>query len=623
MRICRARHVFSGGLEAARRCPLAIGVVLAAALAVPAGATGDAAPESVTGSGVVAATQFKIAVAGGPFGQDPSGSLRLQGFFNFTATPTCMNIADNAGVVGFRIDNGPMAGQGFLAASEPDASGHTVQYSSVLTAPPTACPPDDAPAPPGGIENGGGGGVFAGQITDAGGPPSPLPLAQHQFSTSAVSAGVRAIAQAQDGTVWFIEPDANRLVSISDDASGTMHQYDVPTAGAGISSIAADLSHCTPTGCAGGMWFTELNANQVGHVSPDGSMSEYPLPTAQARPSAIASDLTGGAWFTEPGADRIGRVAAAGQVIEYQLPTRGVEPIAIAADDDTTAGGAWFAEAAAKRIGFIDDRGRISEYSLPPGAGSPTAIVADGAGAGAWFLEPSTNTIGHIDRPGDINQYPIPTADASPQGLASGTGPDASSGGAWFSETSTGQLGFISSSGQFSQFTTPGAHPDALAFVPSIDVPPTDGYSKYQAIWWTDPAGPNVGYATFPLSVSSGVPLIPPPPPPSYVRASLARRLTVRGNRIRLTLRCAGVSGRCAGQVALTVAGARAADATSPLAKATFRIAPNQRRKLVLSMNRTGQQLLRTHRRGLPVTIDISSHGHFTTSRRTATLRLR
>lgn len=622
MRISDARRVLSGGRETARRRPLAVGAVLAVALALPAGATGDPAPESVTGSGVVAATQFTIAVAGGPFGQDPSGSLELQGFFNFTATATCMNIASNAGVVGFRIDSGPRAGQGFLAASEPDASGHTVQYSAVLTAPPTACPPDDAPAPPDAIENGGGGGVFSGQLTDAGGPPSPLPLSQHAFSVSAAPTGARAIAQAQDGTLWFAEPDANRLVSISDDTSGTMHAYGVPTAAAGISSIAPDLSPCTPPGCTGGMWVTEANANRVGHVSANGSMTEYALPTAQASPSAIAGGLDGGAWFTEPGADRIGRVSAAGRIIEYPLPTRAAQPIAITSNGDATAGGAWFAEAAAKRIGFIDDRGRISEYSLPPGDGSPTAIVSDGARAGAWFLEPSTNTIGHIDGPGDINQYLIPTADAAPQGLAAGAGPDASAGGAWFSETGTGQLGYISSTGQFSQFTIPGAHPEALAFAPSIDAPPTDGYTKYQAVWWADPAAVTVGVATFPLNVSSGVPLVPPPPSPSYARASLARRLTVRGNRLRLTLGCTGDSGRCAGQVALTVAGPRAANVMPPLARATFSIAPGQRRGLVLKMNRTGQQLLRTHRRGLPVTVDISSHARFTTATRTATLQL-
>ena len=320
MRIGDGRDGLFAGPRAGR---WAVAAVLVVALALPAAALGDPAPESVTGSGGVAATQFTIAVAGGPFGQHPSGSLELHGFFDFTATPTCMNIADNAGVVGFHIDSGPMQGRGFLAASAPDASGRTVQYSAVLSEPPTACPPDNAPAPPNAIENGGGGGVFSGQITDAGGPPSPLPLSQQQFPTSAAPLGARAIAQAQDGTLWFIEPDANRLASVSDDASGTMHEHAVPTAAAGLSAIAPDLARCTATGCARGMWFTESNANQIGHVSPGGSMSEYSLPTAHARPSGIAGDITGGAWFTEPGPDRIGRISASGKLIEYELPTRG------------------------------------------------------------------------------------------------------------------------------------------------------------------------------------------------------------------------------------------------------------------------------------------------------------
>ena len=604
--------------------------MVAIGLALPPAAAGDPAPESINGSGVVASTQFSVTVNGGPFGQDPSGSLVLQGYFTFTATPTCMNIAGNAGTAGFRIDNGAMEGRGFLAASEPDASGRTVQYSAVLNAPPTACPPEDAPAPPDAIENGGGGTVVNGQITDAGGPANPLPLSRKQFSTSAASTGARSIAKAPDGRVWFTEPSLNRVVSISDDAVGTMSEYEVPTADAGLSSIAPDLSDCSPGGgCADrGMWFSESNVDRVAHVSPNGSIFEYPLPTTGARPSAIAGDPAGGGWFTEPGADRIGRVSESGQISEYRLPTLAADPIAITAGGDTndpTAGGVWFAEKAAKQIGHIDSSRKVSEYPLPAGAGAPTAISADvrGGAAGAWFLEPSANTVGHIDAYGDIDQYRIPTANASAQGLASAAGPDGSSNGAWFSETSTDQLGFISSNGQFSEFTIPGANPGAVAFTPSIDVPPTDGYSKYEAVWWSDPAAPRVGFATFPLNVSSGLPLVPPPPAPSYARLSTARRITVRGSRIRLTLRCDGGAGQCRGSVSVADASPQAASVTAPLAHASFSIFAHHSRTLVLKVDRKALRLLHTHRRGIPVTVNISSPARFTASTRTATLQLR
>jgi virginiamycin B lyase len=585
---------------------LIVGAVAAVGLAVPASAIATPAPETSIGSGTVVGTQFNVSVTGGPFGQDPSGSLEIQGAYNFTATPTCMNIADNAGVVGFRIDDGPQAGEGFIAGSEPDASSRSVQFSAVVAEPPTACPPDDAPAPPDTVDAAGGGSVNEGQITDGGGPANPLPLSRQQFSTSAAPG---SIAQAANGTIWFTEPSTNQLVSISDDDAGTMHEYDVPTANAGLSSIAPDLS-------GSGMWFTESKAEQVGHVSRTGAVVGYPV-NSGAQPTAIAGDSAGGAWFSEGGADRVAHISEAGNVSEYRLPTGAADPTAISADGD---GGAWFVEKAAKQIGYVDAAGNVVEYSLPDGY-AVTAIAADGNG-GAWFLEPSANTVGYIDSSGDIDQYPIPTANAAAQGIASGTGPDGSTEGAWLSETGAGQLGFISSTGQFSEFTITGAAPGAIAFAPSIDVPPVDGYSEYEGVWWTDATASDVGFATYPLNVASAQSLVPPPPAPSEVTVALARRVTVRGGRIPLTLRCQGGGGQCLGRVSVTDAMTRAASVTAPFATASFSIAGHHHRSLILRMDRRAKRLLRSHRRGVPVTIDISTRSRFTASARPATLRL-
>lgn len=584
---------------------LAVGAAVAIALALPAGALADPAPETSIGSGVVLTTSFDVDVTGGPFGQDPTGSLSLSGVYNFTATATCMNIADNQGVVGFRINDGPQQGEGFLAASETETGSRTVQYSAVLTTPPTVCPPDDAPAPPNAYENAGGGPVN-GEITDGGGPASPLPLFEQQFSTAA-SPG--SIAQSTNGTLWFTEPSTNELVSISDDAAGRMHDYAVPTADAGIDSI-------TPDATGGGMWFTESKAEQIGHVTRTGTIVEYPV--SGARPSAIAGDPSGGAWFTEAAADRVAHISQSGNVTEYQLPTSAADPTAISAD--ASGGGAWFVEKDAEQIGHVDAAGNVVEYPLPD-AIAVTAISADGTG-GAWFTAPSANVVGYIDSSGDINQYPLPTANAAPEGIASGTGPDGTTDGAWFAETGAGQLAFISPSGQFSEFTLPGSTPGAVAFAPSINLPAIDGYSEYEGTWWTDSANSDVGFAAFPLNVSSGQPLLPPPPAPSKVVVRLARRVTVRRSRISLTLRCEGASGACRGQVSVISAGARAATVTAPFAKASFSIASQRGRALELKLDRVATRMLRAHRRGIPVTVDVTSPGRFTASVRRATLRL-
>jgi virginiamycin B lyase len=576
------------------------------ALVLPAAAMGNPAPETSIGSGTVITTQFNVSVTGGPFGQDPSGSLSLAGFFNFTATATCMNIADNQGVVGFRVDDGPQQGEGFLAGSENETAFRSVQYSAVLPTPPTVCPPDDAPAPPNALEDGGGGAVNGGEITDGGGPANPLPLSEQQFSTSA-SPG--SIAQSGDGTLWFTEPSTDQVASISDDAAGTIHDYDVPTANAGLNSITPDTS-------GSGMWFTESKAEQVGHVNRTGTVVEYPV-TSGAQPTSISGDSTGGAWLSEAGADRVAHISESGNVNEYQLPTGAANPTAISADND---GGAWFVEKAAKQIGHVDAAGKVAEYPVPNGD-AVAAITADGSG-GAWFLEPSANTVGYIDPSGDINQYPIPTANAAPQGIASGTGPDGSTDGAWLSETGAGQLAFISPTGQFSEFTVPGSAPGAIAFAPSISLPAIDGYSSYEGTWWADSANGQVAFAAFPLNVASAQPLVPPPPAPSEVTVALARRVTVHGGRIPLTLRCQGGGGQCAGRISVADAMTRSARATASFAAATFSIAGHHRRSLVLRLDRKARRLLHSHRRGVPVTIIISTRSRFTTSVRPATLRL-
>lgn len=45
------------------------------------------------------------------------------------------------------------------------------------------------------------------------------------------------------------------------------------------------------------MWFTEYTANQIGMITPSGTITEYPTP-AGSGPDGIASS-NGYLWFTE------------------------------------------------------------------------------------------------------------------------------------------------------------------------------------------------------------------------------------------------------------------------------------------------------------------------------------
>ena len=59
------------------------------------------------------------------------------------------------------------------------------------------------------------------------------------------------------------------------------------------------------------MWFTEFKANQIGRISPAGTVTEFALPTAGSQPVGIAAGPDGNLWFGELGQARLGRLSLA------------------------------------------------------------------------------------------------------------------------------------------------------------------------------------------------------------------------------------------------------------------------------------------------------------------------
>lgn len=142
-----------------------------------------------------------------------------------------------------------------------------------------------------------------------------------------------------------------------------------PTAQAGsrrVKVFPVPTADSRPTGIAAGpdgaLWFTENSANQIGRITPQGSVTEFPIPTAGSRPTAIAAGPDGAMWFTENVAGQIGRISVDGDVTdEFPLPPGASFPIAIAAGPD---GNMWFT--AADSIGRITLKGDITNFPLPP-----------------------------------------------------------------------------------------------------------------------------------------------------------------------------------------------------------------------------------------------------------------
>ena len=572
-----------------RLTPLLVGALLAlpatATAAVPA-----PAPVAINGSGTVAATQYSISVNAGPFGENPTGTLSLTGFFTFDATASCVNEGGQDGVAGFRIDTGDLAGMGFLSASQASngIGDGAILYSGILPTPPMACPPPGTPPPA--LSGQGGGGTVQGTLGHTGGPDHPVPFQQLTFATPATPG---AVSQAGDGPVWFAEPSANRIASVPDDESGQITEGDelIPPASPG--AVSADPS-------TGGAWFTEPQSDAYGYVDSSGTDTVSPLPNG-AGPSAISATGNGSAWVTEPGNGLVALVDRRGHIT--QVPVQGI-PTAIA----SVAGGqrAWVTEASASRIALAG-AGVDREYPTPTASSRPTAIVSDGTD-GAWFIEAATGQLGHIDGSGDITEYPLPSGDSAAQGLASGLGPDGASGGAWFSEPAAGRIGFISHTGAVDEFTLPGATPGALTVAATLSAPALSGYDASEAVWWTDAAGGRVGLARFPLSPSGS----PTTTSSAYGAVSVAapRRVTVRRSLVSLTVRCAGLVS-CSGEATLRRQVRR--HAPPVLASRAFRIRAGRSTVLRLALNRRGRGLVAGARRaGLSagLTVRWNSYGH-------------
>ena len=50
------------------------------------------------------------------------------------------------------------------------------------------------------------------------------------------------------------------------------------------------------------MWFTDSVNNEVGNITPSGTVTQYPFPTANSDPGAVTAGPDGNLWFTGNGA---------------------------------------------------------------------------------------------------------------------------------------------------------------------------------------------------------------------------------------------------------------------------------------------------------------------------------
>jgi virginiamycin B lyase len=157
---------------------------------------------------------------------------------------------------------------------------------------------------------------------------------------------------APGGAVWFTDPSAHRIGRIT--PSGAVVEYAVHDSNSRPVWIAAAAD--------GGAWFTEPWSNRIGRITPAGAIAEFPVSTLlgvaaggfgtflSVQPWDIVQAPDGDLWFTELNANRIGRMTPRGAVHELQLP-RPTGALAFAAD-----GGLWYTSANDGHLSHFDRR---------------------------------------------------------------------------------------------------------------------------------------------------------------------------------------------------------------------------------------------------------------------------
>jgi virginiamycin B lyase len=253
------------------------------------------------------------------------------------------------------------------------------------------------------------------------------------------------LAVSRDGSVWFTDPQANRIGRVFAGADKADF-YSVPTPKSGPAGINASAD--------GAVWFTEHAANRIAMFVLPGKgrpsvghhgFKEFPLVTGSG-PAGILVARDGSVWFTEDSGNRIGRlvVPKAGSksvpvVDEYPLPVPYSRPNAIAQGAD---GNMYFTELAASRIGMISPQGFISELVMPV-KGPALDIAADTEG-NLWMTVPRAHAICRIHPGTPITAFYLPQSSV-PAFIASGF-----DGNLYFSEP-TGKIARMTQIGVLSE----------------------------------------------------------------------------------------------------------------------------------------------------------------------------
>jgi len=268
--------------------------------------------------------------------------------------------------------------------------------------------------------------------------------------------GIMGVQVASDDTIWFAEQYANYIGHYFP-VTHKFHIYLLSTvttpdpANAGKTLTLPEAPNDLAIDAHGNVWFTELNANDIGRLDPhSGAVRQYALAGSKnvqaLDPYGITIDPSGNVWFTEASDSRIGRLDPVSGALRYYdalagLAGSGVSEslMEIASDAHGTIYATSFNSGLL--VAFNPRTGTITRYYAPSPEGNAgglygLCVMPDGQ---VWVTVSAIGVIARLDVSASrFDYYSIPTSGSLPLGIVAGA-----HNTLWFTEAGSDKIGML------------------------------------------------------------------------------------------------------------------------------------------------------------------------------------
>jgi streptogramin lyase len=286
-----------------------------------------------------------------------------------------------------------------------------------------------------------------------------------EFPIPTAHSGPEQLVAGPRQSLWFTEVQYATLARVT--ASGCIQEIPFGK----ITDYAGDLVW----GPDGNFWITQPEIDEIGRVSPDGTMvREFSLLTGSMGVNEIALGADGNHWFIESSPDAIARITSDGTITEFPTPGKLTAASGIIAGPD---GNLWFTESTGRVARIAPATGAITEFPVPQGFN--VGFLAVGPDQNIWATSGgSTTSLLQITPAGSITVNPFPNNHALGRIVA---GPD---GNLWMTELDANNIALMSpSSGAVKEIPIPTPKSEPLYIAVGVD----------GNIWFVESASDQIG----------------------------------------------------------------------------------------------------------------------------------